>query len=261
MPVIIHEFEVEPERPDEAHASQDADPVSQPPAGDFHRRVAPQPAAPRYGVFPAVVIDNQDPHMQGRVEVSLPWAQDAVEKPYRAWARLATLSAGDQRGSWFIPEVDDEVLVVFEAGDPARPYVIGSLWNGQDTPPVSMDAEGQNRVKMLRTRSGLQISLDDSPDSERLELSTPGGQKLILKDSPGSVEITSGDSRIVIKGSRIEVETSGVLVMDASTVVVNASMLTVNAPMAKFSGVLQTDTLLANSVVASSYTPGAGNVW
>lgn len=261
MPVIIHEFEVEPERPDAAHASQYDDPVSQPSAGDFHRRAAPQPVEPRFGVYPALVLSVADPDQQGRVEVSLPWALDETGKPYHAWARLATLSAGDQRGSWFIPEVDDEVLVVFEAGDPARPYVIGSLWNGRDTPPVSMDAAGQNQVKVLRTRSGLQISLDDSPGSERLELSTPGGQKLILKDSPGSVEISTGDSRIVIKSGRIEVETSGVLVVDASTLEVNASMLTVNAPMAKFSGVLQTDVLLASSVVASTYTPGAGNIW
>jgi uncharacterized protein involved in type VI secretion and phage assembly len=193
--------------------------------------------------------------------VSLPWALDAGGSPYRAWARLATLSAGDQRGSWFIPEVGDEVLVIFEAGDPGRPYVIGSLWNGKDSPPASMDAAGQNPIKVLRTRSGLQITLDDTPGSERLELTTPGGQAVSLQDSSGKIVISTGGSKIIVKDSQVEIESSGKLVIAASITEINTGMLSVNTGMAKFSGVVQTDTLIANSVVSASYTPGAGNIW
>jgi uncharacterized protein involved in type VI secretion and phage assembly len=263
MPVIINEIEVEVEPPrlESTPPSQAYNPESLLAAADDYRNAAPLPAAPHYGVYPAVVRDIADPLQQGRVEVALPWALDTDGEPYHAWARLATLAAGNGRGSWFIPEVDDEVLVTFESGDPSKPYVIGSLWNGRDAPPTSMDAAGQNGVKMLRTRSGLQVSLDDTSGSERLELSTPGGQKLLLADSSNSIEITTGDSKVTIKAGQIEIETSGKLVVDANTVELNTSMLTVNAALAKFSGVVQADTLIANSVVSASYTPGAGNIW
>lgn len=263
MPVIINEIEVEVEPPrlNSAPPSQAYTPGSQLVGLEDYRKASRQPFTPRYGVYPAVVQDIVDPHQQGRVEVALPWALDEGGEPYRAWARLATLAAGNERGSWFIPDVGDEVLVTFEGGDPSKPYVIGALWNGQDSPPTSIDASGQNRVKMLRTRSGLQIKLDDTSGSERLELSTPGGQVLLLADSSDSIEITAADSKVTIKSGQIEIVSSGKLAVDANTVELNTNMLTVNAALAKFSGVVQADTLIANSVVSASYTPGAGNIW
>ena len=102
---------------------------------------------------------------------------------------MATLFAGNNRGSWFIPDVDDEVLVAFEHGDPRRPYVLGGLWNGQDAPPESMDGGGKNNKKILRSRNGVKVTLDDQDGQETLMLETPGGQKLTLKDGPGAVEI------------------------------------------------------------------------
>src|SRR5687768_10526239 len=107
-----------------------------------------------YGVYAALVVDVADPDGQGRVKVRLPWSPDS-QSAYEAWARLATLMAGNNRGSWFIPDPQDEVLVSFEAGDPRRPYVIGALWNGQDAPPESMDSSGNNEVKTLRSRNGI----------------------------------------------------------------------------------------------------------
>ena len=92
-----------------------------------------------YGVSPALVVDNKDPDGQGRVKVSLPWSPDAKGASCEVWARLATMLAGNNRGSWFIPDVNDEVLLAFEAGDPRRAYVIGALWNGSDAPPASGD--------------------------------------------------------------------------------------------------------------------------
>ncbi|HEX7432604.1 MAG TPA: phage baseplate assembly protein V, partial [Anaerolineaceae bacterium] len=80
------------------------------------------------GVYPAVVVDNIDPQQSGRVEVQLPLLVDPVAKNYVAWARIATMMAGNQSGTWFIPDKGDEVLVAFEGGDPRRPYVIGALW-------------------------------------------------------------------------------------------------------------------------------------
>ena len=85
--------------------------------------------------------------------------------------------AGNNRGAWFIPDVDDEVLVAFEAGDARRPYVIGAIWNGKDAPPESMDDSGNNDRKVLRSRNGVKVTLDDQDGKEQLILETPGGQK------------------------------------------------------------------------------------
>src|SRR5262249_54853035 len=102
------------------------------------------------------------PPGQGRVRIRLPWSPDASGKSYEAWARLATFMAGNNRGGWFIPDVQDEVLVAFEAGDTRHPYVLGGLWNGSDTPPESMDGAGKNNKKTLRSRNAVVVTLDDA---------------------------------------------------------------------------------------------------
>jgi len=121
------------------------------------------------GVHPAIVVDNVDPANSGRVKVRLPQVLVAGDSAHEAWARIATLMAGANRGTWFIPDVGDEVVVAFEQGNLDRPYVIGSL--------------------------------------------------------------------------------------------VNAGVVTVSAAISRFSGVVQCDTLISNSVVSQSYIPGAGNIW
>jgi uncharacterized protein involved in type VI secretion and phage assembly len=215
-----------------------------------------------YGAFPALVTDISDPEGQGRVKIALPWSADTAGARYETWARLATFMAGNNRGSWFIPDIDDEVLVIFENGDPRRPYLIGSLWNGRDTPPETMDGAGKNFKKVLRSRNGVKITLDDNDGREQLILETPGGQSLTLKDGPGAVEIVDSN------GNSIKLETSGITITAAAKVTVNASqvavsagMVTVDSAMSKFSGVVQCDVLISNSVVSASYTPGAGNIW
>lgn len=216
-----------------------------------------------YGAYPALVTDLRDLDGQGRVKVSLPWSPDGGGARYEAWARLATLMAGNDRGSWFVPDVNDEVLVVFVGGDPRHPCVVGALWNGQDVPPESMDGAGKNAVKKLRSRNGVQITMDDSDGKETLVIETPGGQKATLSDGPGVVEIVDSS------GNSVKMESSGITINAAAkvtvnagaTVEVNASMVKVSAGMSQFSGVVQCDTLITNSVVSASYTPGAGNIW
>lgn len=216
-----------------------------------------------YGVFPATVSDIVDPDGMGRVKVLLPWSPDTGGGRYEVWARLATLMGGHNRGSWFIPDVNDEVLVSFEAGDARRPYVLGGLWNGVDSPPESMDGGGNNFRKVLRSRNGVKITLDDQNGQEQFIVETPGGQKIILKDGPGSVEIDDSN------GNSMKFETGGVTINASSrvtvnaggTVAVSAGMVQVDAGMSRFSGVVQCDTLIATTVVGTTYTPGAGNIW
>lgn len=215
-----------------------------------------------YGVAPAQVTDIKDPDGQGRVRVKLPWSPDTGSPGYEAWARIATLFAGNKRGSWFIPDVDDEVLVAFEHGDPRRPYVLGGLWNGSDKPDESMDGGGRNYKKAIRSRNGVKITLDDQDGQESLKLETPGGQKITLKDGPGAVTIEdSNGNSVKLETSGITVTASAKVTVNASQVAVSAGMVTVDAGMSKFSGVVQADTVICNSIVSASYTPGAGNIW
>jgi len=212
-----------------------------------------------YGVYPAIVTDNKDPDRLGRVKVRLPWAPDAGRERYEEWARVATLMAGRKHGTWFMPDVETEVLVAFEGGDPRRSYVVGALWNGKDTPPEAGD--GGNDRKVIRTRSGIAISFDDAAGQEQLVLETPAGQRLTLRDGPGALELADQNGNtIVLEAAGITVRSSAQVRVEASQVTVTASAVTVNAGMAKFSGVVQAETLIATSVVASSYTPGAGNI-
>jgi uncharacterized protein involved in type VI secretion and phage assembly len=217
---------------------------------------------PWFGVYSARVSDVKDPDGQGRVQIRLPRSPDAEDARYEAWARLATLMAGNNRGSWFVPDEDDEVLVAFEAGDPRRPYVVGALWNGSDAPPESMDEGGKNRKKVIRSRNGVKLTLDDTDGAEQLILETPGGQRITLKDGPGSVQIQDGNGNSMqLESGGVTVTSSAKVTVQAATVEISAGMVMVNAGMSKFSGVVQADTVITNSVVSQSYTPGAGNVW
>lgn len=208
----------------------------------------------------ALVTDNLDPDGQGRVKIKLPWAIDQEGGEYEAWARLATLMTGNNRGTWFLPEIGDEVLVTFLEGDPDRPVVIGSLWNGQDAPPTTADSD--NNIKSIVSRQGIRITLDDRQDEERLTLETPAGQKILLKDGPHAIEISdSSGNSIRLEPSGISIDASARITLTGSAVEISAGIVTVNASLSRFSGVVQADTMIANTVVASSYTPGAGNIW
>jgi uncharacterized protein involved in type VI secretion and phage assembly len=212
------------------------------------------------GVFPAVVIDNVDPNNLGRVKVQLPQVDESGQRSSKVWARMATLMAGQNRGTWFMPDVNDEVLVAFEAGDVRRPYVIGSLWNESSSPPETMNAN--NNKKLLRSRNGVTITLDDQNGQERFVVETPGGQKVTLKDGPGSIEIMdSNGNSMKLEAAGIIVNASAKVTVNASTVEISSGMVTVNSGMSKFSGVVQCDTLISNSVISVSYTPGAGNIF
>lgn len=226
------------------------------------------PSARWYGVYPALVRENVDPEGLGRIKVRLPWAPDAggavgIQKGqhYEAWARLATMAAGRRHGSWFLPDVEDEVLVAFEAGHPSRPVVVGALWNGQDVPPVTADAG--NTVKVLRTRSGSEIRFDDTDGSETIEVRTAAGQSLVLTTAGGgTVRVTDGSANAVtLSPSGITVQASASVRVSSSAITLEASAINLKAGFVKCDGVLQSSTLITQQVVASSYTPGAGNIW
>jgi phage baseplate assembly protein V len=183
----------------------------------------------RNAVYTGAVVKSRDPKGLGRLQVTLPAFEEQV------WARRATLAAGDRRGTWFAPDPGDEVLVAFENGDPRRPIVVGALWTAKQRPP------------------------ENNP--ERTLLQTKHGTTIVFEDEAGSVEISdSNGNAVTLKSSGVTVTCAAKVTVLASQVAVSAAMIEVDAGMSKFAGVVQCDTLIANSVIAASYTPGAGNL-
>lgn len=161
--------------------------------GDRHRR---------FGVVIGIVKDNKlnnkDSDKQGRVQVEFPgWSKDEIGH----WARIATLMAGDQRGTFFLPEVGDEVLVAFEQGDVTRPYIIGTLWNGKDMPPDD-NANGKNNLRFIKSRSGHLIRLDDTKDSEKIEIIDKTGKNQLIFDTANNTITIKSDKDISLEASQ-----------------------------------------------------------
>lgn len=142
------------------------------------------------GLAIGLVTNNNDPKNQGRVKVKFPWLSDKHESN---WARVSSLGAGAQRGASWIPEVDDEVLVGFEQGDIHHPYIIGGLWNGKDKQPEptsKLVKNGKTVRRVLYSRTGHKVTLDDSDES-------PG---ISIEDRNGNIiEIDTRTNRLTIK--------------------------------------------------------------
>jgi uncharacterized protein involved in type VI secretion and phage assembly len=133
-----------------------------------------------------------------RVRVKFPWLSDDNES---WWARMAVPMAGPGRGSYFLPEVDDEVLVAFEHGDVRSPYVVGALWNGKDAPPTN-NSDGQNNLRLIHSRSGHLVRLDDTNGDEKIEvIDKSGGNKITIKSSDNSMRLEcTGNMSLECKG-------------------------------------------------------------
>lgn len=185
------------------------------------------------GVVPALVTNNDDPDKQGRVKVKFPWLSDREESD---WARVAGPYAGKGRGLYVLPEVGDEVLVAFEHGEVARAYVLGALWNGVDTPPAD-DGDGRDR-KVLRTRSGHLIRLDDSDGAEKIEILDKTGKNTLTVDSAANTVTIAADRDIVLKApqgtvkieaQKVEMTASGEAKLEASgTMTVKGATVNLN---------------------------------
>jgi len=147
--------------------------------------------APINGVVVALVTDNNDPNNAARVKLKFPWLDDNYESD---WARITQLGAGPDSGAHFIPEVNDEVLVAFEFGDIRRPYVVGSLHNGQDKPKLGSGLFDNGKVKRrgFISRKGHQfLFFDDASKSGVAFISSDGKLKISLNETNSEIHIKS----------------------------------------------------------------------
>lgn len=173
----------------------------------------PQESGKIYGTVVGLVTNNQDPDKMGRVKVKFPWLSDDQES---GWARIASPMAGGGRGAYFLPEVNDEVMVAFEHGDVRFPYVLGGLWNGKDAPPTTND-DGQNNIREIKSRSGHIIRLDDTSGAEQIEVvDKTGGNSITIKSSDNSITLTC-TGRLKIQAMGIDISSSADINIEAQT--------------------------------------------
>jgi uncharacterized protein involved in type VI secretion and phage assembly len=174
-----------------------------------------------YGVVIGVVTANDDPDSLGRVKVKFPWLPDDTES---TWARVVTFMAGKDRGGVFLPEPDDEVLVAFEHGDVRFPYVVGGLHNGKDTAPYA-NADGKNNERLIKSRSGMTLTFDDTSGSEKVTLADKDAKDSIVIDmankkvtvtSSGDLEVSAEQGAVKIKAKTLSIETSDAAELKAS---------------------------------------------
>lgn len=159
---------------------------------------SPPPAGgKRVGVTVGVVTGNDDPEGLGRVRVRFPLLPGENES---YWVRLVTPMAGADSGLYFLPEVDDEVLVIFEHGRVDSAYVLGGVWNGKDKPP-----ETNKDRRTIKSRSGHTIRLDDTPGGEKLEIIGASGTEKITIDTATNTITVSADGDLVLesKGGKL----------------------------------------------------------
>ncbi|HXI24697.1 MAG TPA: phage baseplate assembly protein V [Pyrinomonadaceae bacterium] len=166
-----------------------------------------------FGVVVGVVTNNQDPDGLARVKVKFPWLSDTEES---FWSRVVSPMAGKERGFYFLPEVEDEVLVTFERGDVRFPFVLGALWNGQDRPPEKND-DGKNNARTIKSRSGHVIRMSDEDGKAKIEIiDMSGNNKIVFESAQNTITVTS-DKDIVLSASK------GTIKLDAQKIEIKSS--------------------------------------
>lgn len=175
-----------------------------------------------YGFVIGIVTNNKDPEEIGRVKVKFPWLSEEDESN---WARIVSPMAGNDMGMFFLPEVDDEVLVGFQHGDINMPYILGSLWNGVDKPPED-NSDGKNNIRMIKSRSGHIIKLDDTQGEEKIEIVDNTKKNIIIIDgktnkitfkSESDIEISAPNGKVSINALDFEVKSSASTKIEASS--------------------------------------------
>jgi uncharacterized protein involved in type VI secretion and phage assembly len=171
------------------------------------------------GVAVAIVTENRDDVGLCRVKVRYPWHENSGQS---YWARLAMPMAGKGRGLVTIPEIHDEVLVAFEREDLRFPYVLGTLWNGQDKPPIAND-DGKNDRRIFKSRKQHYLLFDDGSNGV-VELFHEKKRRIRFDDTGFSIQDENGNVVKVDSASgAMTIEAKGQLNIKAATISIQAT--------------------------------------
>lgn len=180
-----------------------------------------------YGVVLASVTNNKDPSNLGRVQLSFPWLSG---QELSAWARVATPLAGERFGFYCLPEVGDEVLVMFERGDMNHPFVVGSLWHERARPPGSNE-DGKNCLRLFKSRSGHVVQLDDSDGKEQIVLRDKSGKnEVVIDTASNTIAVTSEKDITISAKGKVSLAAKGDVAIECDNFCIEAkSKVQINA--------------------------------
>jgi uncharacterized protein involved in type VI secretion and phage assembly len=191
---------------------------------DAFAATAPDPGFTDYGLASAIVTNLPDAEHSGMVRVKFTGGDD---KLVSAWARVVSVGGGNNRGSVFLPEVNDEVLIGFERGDTRHPVVLGGLFGGKDPMAAGSDVISDNKVayRRITSRTGAFVELADgeSDDKKHIKLSSSSGQVLRIGDDKGEITYASGKPfAIKIGNASIEFDDQGNITVKGAKITVQA---------------------------------------
>lgn len=201
------------------------------------------------GMQLAEVIDNSDPQSRGRIQIRL------TSNNLELWSMVMVAGAGNDYGVSCLPKVGELVVVAFL--DREQPVVMGSLWKASEDHPENAQSVEDNYL--IKTPGGSELRMNDETPS--LEIKTQAGYRVLIDESAGEIKIERDSQTITLTSSSIDINSSSSVNIEASTIKLSASMVDIQSGLTKASGTVQCSTLISSSVVSSSYTPGAGNIW
>ncbi len=164
-----------------------------------------------YGIAEAIVAEVNDPAKEGRVKLQIPWFDPNLVSD---WCRVCQFYAGNKYGSFFVPEVGDEVAIAFVHGDMRLPIVLGGLYNGQDLPATRRDDSTDE--KLIRTKAGHQIVLVDTGGQETIRIIEKGGKhSLEISTKDNGITVKSDGGKLVLRANEVEIEADSTLKIKA----------------------------------------------
>ncbi len=224
-------------------------------SGNLYNSISPQTRLqPGQTFLVGIVTNNNDPNGLSRVKVKFPTLTEEHES---YWARVVSTGAGSGRGTDWLPEINDEVLVGFEHGDIHRPYIIGAVWNGKDAPPTSVKdsvVAGRVRLRTFKTRVGHQLQFvdeDKATSNTGVYIETKGRNKISVNDTRRFIEIeTSAGQRVLIN------DVDGSITIKANTRITNAATASITSTASSITSTAGA-TMNMSSGGAMSMTSGA----
>lgn len=222
------------------------------------------PATAFTATYLAEVVAVEEKSAIPRLQVRLLNVDGVTDQDGPVWARVATPFAGSNRGAFLVPDVGDEVLVIFLNGDPRLPIVVGGLWNGKATAPENLGGDGKRIDRWtIVGKAGTRIAIvEESGGSPTISFTTPGQVSGELTDAGGGkIELKAAGTTITVDSSGVTISTPAKFEVTASEIHLSAGSVSVDTASADFSQTVTCQTQIATSVTAQVYAVGAGNVW
>lgn len=215
----------------------------------------------------AIVTSVADASSKGRVKVRVLDCDGVSTQDGPIDARLCVPFAGDARGAFFVPDVDDEVVVSFIGGDPRQAIVLGAVWNGKNAPPEKIGEGGHVDRWAFVGKAGTRVAIVEENGNAQIFLSTvANGSEIasivIDRSGGGKITLKAGQTELVLDVNGVSVNTPANCTVQCSAHEITASTMDVQSGLASFSGVVDAASAVQTAaVIGASYTPGAGNVW